>query len=384
MTIAYFDCFSGVAGDMILGAFVDLGLPLSYLKKEIARLPLGDYELKLVNDKRAISGTNISVVVNRGPKERCYSELDEMISRSGLKKNVKVIAREIFSTLAKAEAKVHGNELNHVHFHEVGAADSVIDVVGAALGFDHFGFDGIFSSPLPITRGRIRCLHGLLPVPAPATIEILKGVPLEPSPVKDEIVTPTGAAVLKTMVQHFGESPIQEIDGVGYGFGDKIFPDIPNALRIVTGKGFQAVEIQCNIDDMNPELFAYAVDRIFEAGAVDCDLTPIQMKKNRPAIKLTAIAQWDKKDPVIATILRETTTFGVRYWPIERRMLVRELKTRKVKSGSVTFKIGIDNNGKAIKAVPEFEDVKRLAIKSGRSIVAIYQELSVDAKKLLR
>ena len=225
MVIAYFDCFSGVAGDMVLGALVDAGLSLKYLKDELRKLDIGSYELKKVRGKLPISGTNIQVDVKKDLSIDDYTGLDGLIAKSGLKKNVKDLSRTILERLAHAEARVHGTSIEKVHFHEVGTTDSIVDIVGSAIAFDRFNFSSIYASPIPITRGRIKCAHGTFPVPAPATMELLKGVPLERAPVKDEIVTPTGAAIITTVATNFGECPLQKISKIGYGYGDKVFPE---------------------------------------------------------------------------------------------------------------------------------------------------------------
>lgn len=373
MTIAYFDCFSGVAGDMVLGAFLDAGMPLAHLKKQLKLLPIGSYELKAVKKRQSICGTNLNVVVKKTSGHGEYESISRMIAKSRLSKKVKIISLAIFEMIARAEARIHGVCLKKVHFHEVGAVDSIIDIVGAAIGFDYFDFDAVYSSPLPITRGRIKCEHGSFPVPAPATLEIIKGVPVEPAFIKKELVTPTGAAILVTVVENFGECPLQKIEKVGYGFGDDVIKGSINALRLMIGEGFPSVVIQSDIDDMNPQFFEYAIEKIFSAGAVDVDLAAIQMKKNRPGVRLTALAPWDKKDAVINSILKETTTFGVRYWPVERKMLTRELVVKKTKIGNVQFKIGFDASGNIVKAMPEYEDIKKIAKKKGRSIIEIYR-----------
>lgn len=382
MAIAYFDCYSGVAGDMILGALVDVGMPLSYLKEQLSTVDIGSYQIRKTKGEDSFGGTNLNVVVKSGPED-AYPKLDRRISRSGLKKNVRDLAREMFARLARAEAKVHGVSINRVHFHEVGAVDSVVDVVGAAIGFEYFGFDSIYSTPLPITRGRVQTEHGMLPVPAPATLEILRGVPLEPSPVRDEIVTPTGAAILTTVAKSFCECPLQIVKKIGYGFGDKKIPGMQNALRLMIGEGFPVVVIQTNIDDMNPQIFDYVMERLFEAGAVDVDLAPCQMKKNRPAVKLSVLAPWERKDAVMDILFAETKTFGVRYWPVDRRVLSRELVRRKTKLGAMRFKIGCDGGGMAVRAVPEFEDVKKAARRLKRPLMDLYLEMMCEAGKLI-
>jgi len=375
MSIAYFDCFSGIAGDMVLGAMVDAGLPLSHLKRELWKLRLGGYEIRRKQKGKIISGTNLQVITKRELPKSDYKTIKNLINRSRLSKNVKEVAGAIFHKLAKAEATVHGVSIDRAHFHEVGAVDSIVDIVGSAIGFEYFGFKEIFSSPLPITGGRVRAMHGMLPVPAPATLEIIKGVPLEKAPVKDEIVTPTGAAIITTVAKQFGECPLQKIEKVGYGYGDKVFPGIPNALRLMIGEGYPVVVIEANIDDMNPQIFDYVMERLFDVGAVDVALQPIQMKKNRPAILLHCQAPWGKKDKAIDIILKETTTLGVRYYPIERKILTREIKTFKTKHGKIRVKIAVDDKQKIVKYIPEYNDIKKLSKRTKKSMLAIYRSL---------
>lgn len=384
MPVAYFDCYSGVAGDMILGALVDAGLPIGHLRGQLKLVNVGAYDLVRDKSKKLISGTNIHVRVKDLHGERNYPEIDRAIKRSRLKKQTKELARAVFERLARAEARVHGVPLSRVHFHEVGAVDSVVDIVGAAIGFDYFGFESIHSSPLPVTRGCVKTAHGWLPVPAPATLELLKEIPVERGPVRDEIVTPTGAAVLTSVCESFGENPLHRIDRVGYGFGDKVFPGIPNALRLMIGEGHRVVVIQANIDDMNPQVYDHVMDRLFECGAVDVELAPAQMKKNRPAVRLSVLCPWDQKDKIIDLILRETTTFGVRYFPVERKILTREQVVRKTRFGKIAFKVGLDDRGRAIKAVPEYDDVKKLARKLRRPLLDIYADAAVHARKILK
>ncbi len=383
-SIAYFDCFSGVAGDMILGALVDAGLPLAKLTRELERLPLSGYRLVRDRTRRDVRGVNLHVEVQREPKHSGYTDLDAMIARSRLQKPVIEMARAILERLAKAEARVHGVRLDRVHFHEVGAVDSLVDIVGSAIGFHHFGFSAVHASPLPMNRGQVRCAHGQMPVPAPATMELMKGVPLEPTKVREEIVTPTGAAILATVAEQFGECPLQVVKKVGYGYGDKVIPGLPNALRLMIGEGFPVLCVQATIDDMNPELYDGVLDALFAAGAVDVDLAAVQMKKNRPGIKLSALVPWEHKDAVIAVFLRETSTFGVRYWPAERKVLTRTIETRTVHKGKVRFKLGFDADGTCLKAVPEYADVKKLAQKSKRPLIDLYHEAFAEGRKLIR
>jgi pyridinium-3,5-bisthiocarboxylic acid mononucleotide nickel chelatase len=380
MVIAYFDCYSGVAGDMVLGALVDVGMPLKHLKEQLSKVNIGSYKITKAKGRRMIKGTNLHVEVLAGPKNDTYSALDKRIASSKLSKGVRELARTTFEKLAHAEARVHGVPLSKVHFHEVGAVDSIVDVVGAAIGVEYFKFDSIHSSPIPVTRGRVKTAHGLLPVPAPATLEILKGVPLESAPVNEEIVTPTGAAIVTTLAESFGESPLQIVRKTGYGYGDKVIPGIPNALRIMIGDGFPVVAIQTNIDDMNPQIFDYVIDKLFKAGAVDVDLVPCQMKKNRPAVKLSILSPWNHKDNIIDLLLKETTTFGVRYWPVDRKVLTRKVVQKKTKYGGIAFKVGYDHDGKQIKMVPEYEDLKRVARKRNVPLLELYRDVLVIKK----
>lgn len=383
MSVAYFDCFSGASGDMILGALIDAGMPISHLKRKLGSVRMGKYKLKLTKDSD-FGGANLSVISEEEPKHSHYSALDGMIARSGLERRERDVGRAILKRLAEAEAKVHGKPLERVHFHEVGAIDSLVDIVGAAVGVCYFDFDEIHSSPLPMSRGSVKCDHGTLPVPAPATLELLKGVPLERTSIKQELVTPTGAAILTEISSRFGSCPLQTIEASGQGFGDRKIRGRPNMLRLLIGEGFASVAIETDIDDMNPQFFDPVIAKLFKVGAVDVTLVPIQMKKNRPGVRLKMIAPWDLKDKLMDIILAETTTFGVRYWPVERKVLTREFRKEKVKRGGVTFKIGRDAEGKIVKAIPEFEDLKRLARKQKRSILELRSEAEVVARGLLK
>ena len=378
MTTAYFECTSGVAGDMVLGSFIDAGMPMAHLARELKKLPLAGY--RLAREQRAVHahvmGVKLHVEVTREVHDARYSSLARLIARSKLTPRAKETSLAIFERLAKAEAKVHRVPIAKIHFHEVGGIDSIVDCVGAAIGFEYFGFAHVVASPLPITRGRIRTAHGWLPVPAPATMELLKGVPLEPSPVKGELVTPTGAAILTTMADSFGACPLQRIERVGYGFGDKVFPAMPNCVQLMIGEGFPMVMIEATIDDMQPQLFAYAMERLFDVGAADVTLQPVQMKKNRLGFVLSCQTPWHLKDEAIAIILRETTTLGVRYYPIDRRVLTREMTTVMTKLGKVRVKVAHDKKLGIVKRIPEYEDMKRLARAKKISLIEVYRSLT--------
>lgn len=387
--IAYFDCFSGVAGDMVLGAMLDAGLPFEHLKKELGRLPIKNYRLiKRIEHRGVVGGTNLCVEMTHHvchPEEAKptkdplhtisdYKTISRMLKTSRLSKNVREMARAIFETLASAEARVHRTSIDHVHFHEVGAIDSIVDIVGCAIGLNYFGFSAIYSSPLPITRGFVKCAHGRIPVPAPATLEILKGVPLAPAPVKDEIVTPTGAAILKTIVKGFGENPLRRVDKIGYGHGDKHFKGIPNALRLMIGIGEPLIAIEANIDDANPQMYDFLIEKLMASGAIDVVVRPVYMKKRRPSAQVQVLCDGAIKKRLIDTILRETPTFGVRYYTVDRAILDREIKPVKTKFGIVRMKLGF-LDGDEIKVVPEYEDCKRLAIRHGVPLAEVYRTL---------
>ena len=359
--LGIFDCFSGVAGDMVLGAMLDAGLPLNYLERQLNRFSLRGYKLVKKTERRGvIGGINLQVAVRGRVGDGGYKDICRMIKKSVLNENTKKISLNIFEILAHAEAHVHRTSIDHAHFHEVGAADSIVDIVGAAIGFDYFKFDGIYASPLPVTRGWVRCEHGRMPVPAPATLEILKGVPLTASPVKAEIVTPTGAAILKAVTREFGGNPIREIKKIGYGHGDNNYKIIPNSLRLIIGEGERLFVIEANIDDMNPQIYEYLIERLIENGALDVTVRDVLMKKRRPGAQVQILGSEGLVERLVHIILRETTSIGVRYYPVSRGILEREIKTVKTKYGNVRIKIA-KLGGDVLNISPEYEDCKRLA-----------------------
>lgn len=361
MKTAYFDLFSGIAGDMILGSMLHAGFPFDHLKKELSKLSIDGYDLSCEQKWKMVHGVDFKVLIKNKSYHKGLKEINGMIEISPLSDFVKSLSQKIFSRLAQAEAKAHGCGIDEVHFHEVGDIDAIVDIVGAAIGFEFFQFDHISSSPIPFCRGEINCAHGKIPNPAPATVELLKGFNVEPCDLNEEIVTPTGAAIITTVAQNFGGCPIQRIEKISYGLGDKDFGNRLNALRLLIGDGFPIVVIEANIDDMNPQVYDHVMERLFENGAVDVSLQPIQMKKNRPAVLLSCQSPWNKKDELIDIILKETTTFGVRYYPVERKVLRRELKTVAIEKNSVRIKQGFDDEGNLIKSIPEYDDIKRLA-----------------------
>lgn len=372
MKTAYFDCFSGISGDMTVGALIDLGLNLNTLKKELKKLPLKNYKLSAIKGERHhIAGTNFKVKIHKGHEYRTYIDIKRMIEKSTLKKPVKDLSLAIFKTLAEAEAKVHNCKVENVHFHEVGAVDSIIDIVGTAIGINELGIEKVYSSPLPLGSGFTKTSHGMMPVPAPATIKILKGVPTKQSYVKSEIVTPTGAAIIKTLAHNFGEMPQMNILKIGYGVGDKDFKEVPNLLRVIVGetqiqdsrfkvREKKLIMLETNIDDINPQIYEYVMERLFEAGALDVFLTPIQMKKNRPAVLLNCLCNENLKHKLLEIIFKETTSIGIRVYCVDRYCLDRKIQKVFTKYGRINVKVS-KLNGKAINIQPEYEDCKRIA-----------------------
>ena len=366
--IAYFDCFSGISGDMILGALIDLGFPLAELTASLASLKIQKYTLDALPEKRMnLKGTRLRINVEQpGKDEKTFKEVCRIIEKSKINKDVKEKSIDIFSCLAKAEAFIHRKRIDQVHFHEIGAADSLIDIVGSVLGIHYFNIKEIVSSPLPLGNGFIRCSHGTLPLPAPATLEILKNIPVYGIGKPVETVTPTGAAIIATLAQNFGHLPPLAIEKVGYGAGERKDNEVPNLLRIILGRKEkrvsweQVVVIETNIDNMNPEIYGYLMEVLFEKGALDVSLIPAQMKKNRPGILLKVIARETDKTRLIETIFNETTSLGVRVHTVDRYILSRKTNVIKTPWGKVRVKIIDQPDGRSV-TFPEFEDCKKIA-----------------------
>jgi len=377
MRILYFDCFSGVSGDMSLAALLDLGLPREKLSQELAKLGLGNYSLEIfAGSRNGISALGLNVKAGAQEEHhRHFSDIRRMIEASTLEKSVKETSLGIFQRLAEAEAKVHGQRLEEVHFHEVGAVDSIVDIVGTAIGISHFAPERIFSSDLPMGRGFVECQHGRLPVPAPATLEILKGYPVKNVDVEGELVTPTGAAIVAALSTAADCWRGMKIDRIGYGMGKKEFPDRPNLLRLILGQTAEAYRsdqvavLEANIDDMNPQFYDFLMERLFEHGALDVSLSPLLMKKNRPGTLLRVIVEEKDADGLSGVILRESTTLGVRSYPVSRKKLDREIREVETKYGKVRVKVSGE-----LRFQPEYDDCKRIALEKGVPIQEVYQE----------
>jgi uncharacterized protein (TIGR00299 family) protein len=391
MTIAYFDCFSGISGDMTLGALLDLGLPLDMLTDELAKLNLKGYSIATERKSlHNISGTRfvINIETREQPHHRSWADIENMIKESGLCAKVKKLSIEIFSLLASAEAKIHGQKISDITFHEIGAVDSIIDIVGVAVAFNYFNFSQIHSSALRLGSGFVKCRHGVLPLPAPATLEILAGRGVvDPSSVAGELTTPTGAAIIASVASSFGSMPPMHIKAVGYGAGSKEFEEQPNFLRIITGEPIkkylsdEVMVVESNIDDMNPQLYENLIERLFGLGALDVTLTPIQMKKQRPAVKLTVICRREDLDIVSSCIFEESTSIGLRYFACRRHILHRRVESVDTPYGKVEVKLGTDSEGNVISATPEYEDVKRLAHENNVPVKQVLDYVSAVKSK---
>lgn len=381
MKILYFDCFAGISGDMTVGALLDLGVPLSFLTEELARLPisLSGYTLSAEEtSRRGIRAAKFSVRVTEDQPHRHYSDIAGLIERSTLAAKVKEQAGQIFLRLAEAEAKVHGVELSRVHFHEVGALDSIIDIVGTALCLQYLGIKELYASALPLGSGYVETAHGRLPVPAPATAELLRGMPVHGELGAGERVTPTGAAILAALCSGFGAPPSFTVTEVGNGAGDRDFPDTPNILRVMLGEKHSSLPadeirvLETHIDDMNPEILGFLMDRIMAAGALDVAFTPLQMKKNRPGVCITILTPPALLDKIARLLLAETSAIGVRHYPATRLKLHRSLEERDTSLGRVRVKVIRDDTA-LVRIVPEFEECRRIAETRGIPLQDVYR-----------
>ena len=375
MRIAYFDCFSGISGDMTLGALVDCGVDLLALETELRRLNLPNWKISAERVKRgAIFATQVKVEAAETHHHRGLTEILRLIAQANLAPRVADRATRIFRRLGEAEAKVHQIDVEKVHFHEVGAVDAIIDIVGAAIGFELLGIDEFACSSLDVGAGNVKTAHGILPVPAPATAELLRGLPTYSSGIAKELITPTGAAIATTLATKFGEMPPINLKSIGYGAGSADLAERPNVLRLLVGDavGMEKGErwdapitvIEANLDDMNPQIYGYFVEQALAAGALDVFSTPVQMKKNRPGILVTLMCESASVNKLIDLIFRETTTIGVRTHEVRRRTLEREIVPVETPLGEVRMKVSRMNDT-MLNATPEYEDCRQIAAQKG-------------------
>lgn len=418
MRAVYFDCFAGVSGDMTIGALLDLGVDLESLKQQLSSLGLGGY---VINSRRVersnVAATKFDVVVDEARQPaRTLADIRSIITRSSTTDHAKDQAMRVFERLAEAEARVHGTTPDKVHFHEVGAVDSIIDIVGAMIGFELLGVERFFCSPLRLGSGSVNSEHGQLPVPAPATAELLRGVPVYAGELEGEFVTPTGAAIVATLCEEFGALPPMRITKVGYGAGSRDPKGFPNALRLMIGEieegdavgsergrqkaegrtqkaggggqnaegaGETIVVIETNIDDMNPQVYGFVMERAFALGALDVFMIPVQMKKARPGVLLTVLCEHPTVDEMIEMLLAETTTLGVRYYEAKRRVLERTIETVETQYGPVRIKVARDG-ARTLHFQPEYEDCARLAVSANAPFLEVHAAAAAAYRNTLK
>lgn len=381
--VLYIDCFSGISGDMMVGALLDLGLDFLFLKNELKKLNISGYNIACREIKvGSIKAKKFDVKVNESQPHRNYEDIKGIIGESNLDSGVKKISLDIFQLIAEAEARVHGYDIDKIHFHDVGAVDSIIDIVSTAIGLKNLEIESFYSSSIPLGSGFVDSSHGKLPVPAPATVEILKEVPVYRGTFGFEVTTPTGAAIIKALIAKFYEIPCMEIERIGYGAGNNIKKEIPDVLRLlkgVIGNGYKAHEenlimLSANIDDSTPEIIGYLLEKLLGNKVLDAWVEPIYMKKNRPAFKLCALCGSKSEKEIVDTILLESTTLGVRREEIKRYSIDREIKTVRLPYGEAKIKIGT-YKGKEVNISPEFETCSKLAKKTGKPLKEIYQDV---------
>jgi uncharacterized protein (TIGR00299 family) protein len=390
--IAYFDCASGTSGDMVLGALVDAGLELSALETALATLEVDGWRLEAQPVERGgLRGTHLAVRTDPARRFHALADMLRPIERSTLSDAVKTRAGAVLRRLAEAESRVHRVPVEAVHFHEVGELDTLVDVVGAVAGLDALGVERVHVSALPLGGGTVQTAHGRLPVPAPATAELLRGFPVYDNGVAAELVTPTGAAILTTLGTP-DRLPAMTLERVGWGAGTKELP-IPNLLRVMVGRATSPgaeeadvetlVAVETTIDDMSPQLYEPVVERLLAAGALDVYLTPVVMKRSRPGTVLTALAAPALADRLAEILFRETTTIGVRWSEVERRRLPRELVRLPTAAGPVTFKVS-RLHGRIVTVTPEFEEVRRIAEAQGRPVREVLEAVRLEGTQAIR
>jgi uncharacterized protein (TIGR00299 family) protein len=389
--IAYFDCFSGISGDMVLGALVDAGADLRAIEADLRRLGLENWSISAEKVKRgAIFATYVKVESQEDHHHRGLSIILKRIEDARLAPRAAEHAKKIFTRLAEAEAKVHQVPVEQVHFHEVGAVDSIIDIVGAAIGFELLGIDEFACSAFDVGAGQVRTAHGLLPVPAPATAELLRGAPMYSSGISHELVTPTGAAIATTLATRFAEIPEMKLRAIGYGAGSKDLKEQANVLRLLVGEGVMSeagerwdapvTVIETNLDDMSPQIYGYFAEKALAAGALDVFSSPVQMKKNRPGMLVTLLSESANVSRLIDLVFRETTTIGVRTYETRRKTLDRELVPVETPFGNVRMKIS-RMNGSVLNATPEYEDCQRIATERGIPLKQVIASASFEFQK---
>ena len=386
MRILYFDCFSGVAGDMILGAFIDAGADAELLKSLPAKMNLPQIKIEIKKVvKNGLSATKVDVIYPEEHASRHLNDIVKIIESSDISASAKTRAIKIFNKLAGAEAQIHGTDIENIHFHEVGALDAIIDITGTSVLLETLNVEKIFTSTISVGGGMVKMAHGLYPVPAPATTHLLENYDVKYGPVERELATPTGAAIIATLAKSSKELPPYSITNVGYGAGTAEFENVPNVLRVSIGKLETKEELltdhttmlECNIDDMNPEIIPYIIEQVMEAGAVDAFITPIIMKKGRPAYLLNVLCHPEKETKVLNVIFKETSTIGVRKQKYERTILERTFRKVETSFGELTIK-EISMLDGSIKRTAEYEDVKKIAITKKKPLQEIQKQIDYE------
>lgn len=371
MKTLYFDCFAGASGDMILGALVAAGADASQLRDRLQLLDVSNFDVTFTTvDRAGISATRAVVETEDEKQHRHLGTILKIIERSRLSDSVKSRAARIFTRLAEAEARVHNTTVEGVHFHEVGAMDAIIDVIGACIGFELLGVERFVSSPLHVGSGTVEIEHGRFPVPPPAVVELLRDVPTYATDIKGELVTPTGAAIISTVCETYGPLPPMRVTACGYGAGGRTYERFPNALRIFLGEtdgdaqNETLLMIETNLDDSSPQIVGHVMDRAFGLGALDCYFTPVQMKKNRPGVLISILCRPADRETLYALLFDETTTLGIRSYEVERRALGREFVSVGTEFGSISVKVA-RRDGRVVNLTPEYNDCREAAMRSG-------------------
>jgi len=393
VTIAYLDCFAGISGDMALGALVDAGLSPADLRSLLEGLPLSGYHLEIGETyQQGLRSTRVNVVVKGLPWKEApgLEDIRGLILDSKLPATVKENSLRVYQRLAEAEARIHGRSLSSVHFHEVGAVDSIVDIVGVCAGLFLLRVERLYCSSLPVGRGLMVSSHGNLPLPAPAALEALKGLPVYGDPTSLELVTPTGAALVSALAHAYGPMPHMRVTSIGYGAGQRSLPDRPNLLRLILGQPEAAydesdrvVSLETNIDDMNPQFYDHVMQRLMDAGALDVFLEPIQMKKNRPGTLLRVLGTPDNYRALAGILIEETTTLGVRYTDTRRIIARREVTTVETDFGPVRVKLAYLGE-RHLRSIPEYEDCRRLATEKGVPLAMVYEQARLRASESAR
>jgi uncharacterized protein (TIGR00299 family) protein len=371
MRTLYFDCFAGASGDMILGAMVAAGVDPGFLRAQLSTLPVTGFDIRFETVNRSgLSATYARVETAHEHKHRHLSDIKQIIEGSGLSVSVKQHAVQIFTRLAEAEARVHNEPVDHVHFHEVGALDAIVDVVGAAICFDALKIDRFVCSPLHVGSGMVKMAHGQFPIPPPAVAELLKGVPFYSTDIKGELLTPTGAAIITTVCSEYGPIPQLTTEVTGYGAGTREYQDFPNVLRVLIGETDAASTtderlwmLETNLDDASPQILGHVMDGVLALGALDCFFTPVQMKKNRPGVLLSVLCGREQKEAVLRLLFMETTTLGVRSYEVSRRALERSVVRVETQYGPIDVKVA-HLDGRVVNEMPEFEQCRETATKA--------------------